>query len=79
MSGEKEKIQFALELAIHEISKKSKNPDEEEAENVDASTIKDRKASTVISAKKYKGTSTLIKLPYVIGTKEYSPSFSGEI
>ena len=33
---------------------------------------KERKASTIISAKKFKGTSTLIKLPYVIGTKEFA-------
>jgi len=30
MNGEKEKIQFALELAIHEVSKKTRRGEEED-------------------------------------------------
>ena len=82
MNGEKEKIQFALELAIHEIESKKKRAggeaDEDET-NMDESrgSIEQRKA---IKKQGYLGTNTLIKLPFIIGTKEYEKhSFAGVV
>jgi len=73
MNGEKEKIQFALELAIHEVESKKKRAGgevDEDDGNPDESrgSIEQRKA---IKKQGYLGTSTLIKLPFVIGSKEY--------
>lgn len=73
VSDEKDKIQFALELAIHEITKKSRGVEGEDNEDLDESKVVDKKSSKpAVTPKKYKGTSTLIKLPFVIGTKEFN-------
>ena len=46
MNGEKEKIQFALELAIHEVSKKNRKGQEGDEEDMDETrgSIEQRKA-----------------------------------
>jgi hypothetical protein len=72
MNGEKEKIQFALELAIHEVESKKKrsgDPDDDDT-NMDESrgSMEQRKA---IKKQGFLGTHNLIKLPFIIGTKEY--------
>lgn len=60
---EDEKLAFALELAFNEISK-DKEEDEER-------TIAD-KQNKEMRKRNYLGTHAMIKLPYVIGTPEYS-------
>ena len=73
MNGEKEKIQFALELAIHEVESKKKrgggDQDDDET-NLDETrgSMEQRKA---MKKQGILGTNTLIKLPFIIGTKEY--------
>lgn len=69
LSGEKEKIQFALELAIHEATKKSKHAAADEGEDLDETTTKAKPIKK--KEKGYLGTSTMLKLPFVIGTPEY--------
>ena len=62
---EDEKLAIALEIALTEISKdKSKGKDEE--------TVNDEKQTKEIRKKGILGTHAMIKLPYVIGTKEFS-------
>lgn len=70
-SGEKEKLQFALELAIHEVTKKSKKAEEgdPDADLDETRASLDRRKD--IKKKGYIGTSTLLKLPFVIGTPEF--------
>lgn len=66
LNGEKEKIQFALELAIHEVTKGQRQGGEEEQDlNETKNTVK------IPRQKGHLGTNLLIKLPYVIGTPEY--------
>lgn len=63
LRGEDEKLAFALELAFNEISK-DKDRDEE-------TTLADNQ-NKEIRKKNYLGTHAMIKLPYVIGTPEYT-------
>ena len=73
MNGEKEKIHFALELAIHEVSKKRKAAEagEEDPDNLDESRASvDRRKEN--KKKGYAGTSSLLKLPFIINTKEFN-------
>jgi hypothetical protein len=79
MNGEKEKIQFALELAIHVVESKKKRGggDQDDDDNLDESrgSMEQRKA---IKKQGILGTSAMIKLPFIIGTKEYEKhSFAG--
>lgn len=72
MNGEKEKIQFALELAIHEVSKKTRAGGQDDDEtNMDESraSVEQRKA---VKKQGYLGTNNMIKLPFIIGTPEYT-------
>lgn len=69
LNGEKEKIQFALELAIHEVSKGTRRGEEEDPDlNESKAQIKTARQTT---KKGHLGTNLLIKLPYIIGTPEY--------
>lgn len=70
-TDEKDKIQFALELAIHMVTAKSRAGVEgAEGDDPDESVVK-VKAPKTTGARNYLGTNLLIKLPFVIGTKEY--------
>lgn len=75
MNGEKEKIQFALELAIHEVERR-RRPGETDADddpNETKGSVKpDRQKTGTITKKAYLGTNLLIKLPYIIGSAEYT-------
>ena len=65
LRSEDEKLTFALELAFNEISKDKSDRDD------DAGTIADSQMTKDQRKKGYLGTHAMIKLPYVIGTKEY--------
>ena len=69
MLSEREKITFALELAIAEITKKKKKQeageDEEEVDQDEKELAKKRVKAG------YLGVNSSIKLPFVIGTQEY--------
>lgn len=69
LNGEKEKIQFALELAIHEVTRKKREQGEDN-EDPDESRVVDKRKTTTVK-KGHLGTNLLIKLPYIIGTPEY--------
>ena len=62
---EDEKLAFALELAFNEISKDKTDGRDEEQTIADDQNKESRKEG-------YLGTHAMIKLPYVIGTPEYS-------
>lgn len=64
LRGEDEKLTQALEMAFNEISK-------EKVEEGDEEEKKANKAQQDKGAKKPLGTHAMIKLPYVIGTKEF--------
>lgn len=64
LRGEDEKLTQALEMAFNEISKE-KNEDADDEEKKVAKAQQDK------GAKKPLGTHAMIKLPYVIGTKEF--------
>lgn len=68
MNGEKEKIQFALELAIFEVSKRARQGQDDDG---DADETKAQARKTALK-KGHLGTNLLIKLPYIIGTPEYN-------
>lgn len=63
MKSEDERLAYALELAYNEISKDKEMNDGA----TEADTAMNRK-----NQKKILGTTTMIKLPYVIGTPEYT-------
>ena len=69
--NEKDKILFALELAIDSANKKSTNRGEENEEDLDETVIKDKHQSKKNKEANYLGTSRAIKLPFVINTKEF--------
>jgi hypothetical protein len=64
MRSEDEKLTQALEMAFNEISKE-KNEEGDEEEKKANKTAQDK------GGKKPLGTHAMIKLPYVIGTKEF--------
>lgn len=65
MRTEDEKLAFALELALNEISKDKSEGRDDEAALADTQNKEIRK-------KNYLGTHAMIKLPYVIGTPEFT-------
>jgi len=76
MNDEKDKIQFALELAIHQVDAKRRaggGADEAgEADDLNESIVKVKTTKGTQGGKKASlGTNLLIKLPYIIGTIEY--------
>ena len=74
LNGEKEKIQFALELAIYEVTRKQREGqggDENDDPNESRVQEKPDKRKTATVKKGHLGTNLLIKLPYVIGTPEF--------
>lgn len=64
MRGEEEKLTEALDIALNVISKEKQDGKDEEGTIADTQNKEVRK-------KGYLGTHAMIKLPYVIGTKEY--------
>ena len=77
-STEDDKLRYALELAVHQVTAKTRNADEGE-KNLDETqdTIvskKDKKKEKEVKdvPKRFLGTNRLMKLPFVIGTKEYN-------
>ena len=63
LKTEDERLALALELAYNEISK--------DKESNDATSVADTNINKKTN-KKQLGTSNLIKLPYIIGTSEYT-------
>lgn len=71
--GEREKITFALELAIQEVTK-TKQHAAGEAEDMDEEAKQEAKAKKNAKSLKNKGflgVHSTIKLPFVIGTPEF--------
>lgn len=71
--GERDKIIFALELAIQEVTKKKTQTEGEDAEQ-DEETKREmsEKAKTKnLKDKKFLGIHSVIKLPFVIGQPEF--------
>jgi hypothetical protein len=66
LKSEDEKLAFALELALIEISK-DKNAEGE----LDLVSKADNEMNKNSRKKNYLGTHAMIKLPYIIGTPEY--------
>ena len=69
-STEEEKLRFALELAVHQVTKEKEGKqaqdlNESVAEKKDKKLAADNKTANVL------GTSRIIKLPFIIGSKEY--------
>jgi hypothetical protein len=64
LKSEDERLTLALELAFNEISK-------DKSEANDAASVTDTNVKNK-AKKKQLGTSNLIKLPFVIGTPEYT-------
>jgi len=79
MMGEKDKLTFALELAIHEVTKKnhkSEHGEEEEGERGVSEAVQRKK----IKKQGYLGINSMIKLPFIIGTPEFnSHPFAGVV
>jgi hypothetical protein len=65
LRGEDEKFTQALEMAFNEISK-------DKSEGVDEETAAANTQTKEMRKKGYLGTHAMIKLPYVIGTPEFS-------
>ena len=72
LHNETDKIQFALELAIHEVTKNRKGAEGEDDPNESQAQIKQKRETKPPAKKGYLGTNELIKLPFVIGTPEYT-------
>jgi hypothetical protein len=71
LNGEKEKIQFALELAIHEVTRKQREQGGEDQDPDESRVVADKRKTTTAKPKGHLGTNLLIKLPYIIGSPEY--------
>ena len=69
MLSEREKITFALELAIAEITKKKKKQDVGDEEDDEGQDEKELAKKRVKAG--FLGVNSSIKLPFVIGTQEY--------
>lgn len=74
MYGEKEKITFALELAIQEVTKTRKQAEADPEElDEEAKREMSMKAKTKnLKNKGFLGVHSVIKLPFVIGTPEFN-------
>jgi flagellar biosynthesis GTPase FlhF len=74
MYGEKEKITFALELAIQEVTKAKKqaevDPEEMDEDAKREASMKDKTKN--LKKKGFIGVHSIIKLPFVIGTEEFA-------
>lgn len=74
MYGEKEKITFALELAIQEVTKAKKqaevDPEDMDEEAKREASMKDKTKN--LKKKNFLGVHSVIKLPFVIGTEEFA-------
>ena len=78
LNGEKEKIQFALEIAIFEVGKKTRRGEEEDNDDPNESRAQSEKKVKTAKPKGHLGTTILMKLPYVIGTPEFAQhAFAG--
>lgn len=72
MYGEREKITFALELAIQEVTTKRKQVDADEEMDEEQKREASMKAKTKnLKQKGFLGVNSMIKLPFVIGTPEF--------
>ncbi len=72
MYGEREKITFALELAIQEVTTKRKQPEEDAEMDEEQKREASMKAKTKnLKQKGFLGVNSMIKLPFVIGTVEF--------
>ena len=69
MLSEKEKITFALELAIAAITQKKKKQDDEEIDDFEG---EDKELARKRVKAGFLGVNSTIKLPFVIGTMEYT-------